>query len=63
MSNRDSTANVGNLVEMESKGHPFLRVTDEIDKLGIGDVRTRGGCGQYSRKSELSEVIALDKAT
>ena len=63
MPNGDSTANVGDLVEMESQDHPILRVIGEINKLGIGDVRTRGGCGQHSKKSELYEVITSDKAT
>ncbi|GFY93892.1 hypothetical protein Acr_09g0003380 [Actinidia rufa] len=63
ISNRDSTANVGDLMEMESKGHPILRVTDEIDKLRIGDVRTRGGCGQHFRKSELSKQWRSQKKT
>ncbi|GFY94598.1 hypothetical protein Acr_09g0010440 [Actinidia rufa] len=63
MPSRNSTTNVRDLKKMESQGHPILRVTGEVDKLGIGDVKTRGGCGQRYRKSELNEVIALDKAT
>ena len=63
MPNGDSTANVGDLVEMESQGYPILKVTSEIDKLGIDDVRTHGGCGQHSRKFEFNEVIASDKET
>ena len=51
----DSTANVGDLVEMESQSHLDLRATGEMDKVGIGNVRTRGGCGQHFRKSDLSE--------
>ncbi|GFZ15693.1 hypothetical protein Acr_25g0001020 [Actinidia rufa] len=60
MSNGDSTANVGDLVEMESQGHLILRVTGEMDKIGIGDVKTYG---EHSRKSELNEVIVSDKVT
>ncbi|GFY94195.1 HSP20-like chaperones superfamily protein [Actinidia rufa] len=37
MPNGDSTANVGDLVEMESQGHLILRVTDEMDKIGVGN--------------------------
>ena len=44
MPNGDSTANVGNLVEMESQGYLILRMTDEMDKNGIDNVRTHGGC-------------------
>ena len=46
MSNGDSTANVGDLVEMESQVHLIL-------KFGIGDMRVCGGRGRHSRKSEL----------
>ena len=63
MPNGDSTTNIRDLVEKESQGHSILIMTGEIDKLSIGDVRTRGGCGQHSRKSELNEVIISDKAT
>ncbi|GFZ11325.1 hypothetical protein Acr_22g0007230 [Actinidia rufa] len=58
--NGDNTANVGELVEMESQSHLILRVTGEMEKIRIGDVRTHG---EYSRKSELNEVIASNKAT
>ncbi|GFZ06698.1 hypothetical protein Acr_18g0008680 [Actinidia rufa] len=46
MPNGDSTANVGDLVEMESQ-------TGEIDQLRIGDVRTYGGRGRHFRNSEF----------
>ena len=55
MPNGDSTTNVGDLVEIESQGYPILRVADEIDQLGIGDMRTGGGRGRHSRKSNLIE--------
>ena len=58
----DSTTNVGDLVEMESQGHLILKVTGEMDKVGIGDVRTHGGCGRHSRKSELSEWRLSDSS-
>ena len=45
ITNKDSTANVGDLVKMESQGHLIFRVTCEIDKIGISDVRTHRGCG------------------
>ncbi|GFS37949.1 hypothetical protein Acr_00g0054820 [Actinidia rufa] len=54
MPNKDNTANVGDLMEMESQGHLILRVTSKMDKIGIGDVRTHG---EHSRKFELNEVI------
>ena len=41
MSNVDSTANVGDLKEMESQGHPIFIVTGTFDKFGIGNMRTR----------------------
>ena len=63
MPNEDGIANVGALAEMESQGHPILRMTSEIDQLGIGEVRTFGGRGQHSKNFEFSEVIELDKAT
>ncbi|GFZ03402.1 hypothetical protein Acr_16g0000260 [Actinidia rufa] len=58
MPNGDSTANVGDLVEMESQGHLILGVTGEIDKIGIGNVKIYG---EHSRKSELNEAITSDK--
>ncbi|GFZ08921.1 hypothetical protein Acr_20g0007290 [Actinidia rufa] len=60
MQNGDITANVGDLVKMESQSHLILRVTGEMDKIEIGDVRTHG---EHSRKSELNELIASDKVT
>ncbi|GFZ11288.1 hypothetical protein Acr_22g0006860 [Actinidia rufa] len=63
MPNGDSTTNVGDLVGMESQGYPILRVTGEIDKLRIGNVRTYGGRGRHSRNSKFSKVIESDKAT
>ena len=63
MSNGDSTANVGDHQEIESQGHPTLRLTGEIDLLEIGDVSTYGDRGWHFRNSEFSEVIELDKTT
>ena len=48
---------------MESQGHLILRVTGKMNKIGIGDVRTSGGCGQHSRKFKLNELITSDKTT
>ena len=63
MSNGDSTVNVGDLVEKEFQGHLILKVMYKMDKVGIGDVSPHSGCGQPSRKSELNELITLDKVT
>ena len=63
MPNGDSTANVGDLVEIESQGYPLLRVADEIDQLGISDVRTYGGRGWHPKKFEFNELIETNKAT
>ncbi|GFZ05448.1 hypothetical protein Acr_17g0010200 [Actinidia rufa] len=60
MPNGDSTANVGDLMKMESQGQLIVRVVGEMDKVGIGYVRTHG---KHSKKSELNEVIASDKMT
>ena len=35
MPNGDSTANVGDLLEIHSQGHLILRVTGEMDKEGL----------------------------
>ena len=55
MPNGDSIANVGDLVEMESQVHLILRVTGEVGKIVIGDVRSHVECGWHSRKSEFNE--------
>ena len=60
MQNGNNTANVGDLVEMESQSYLILRVTGEMDKIEIGDMRNHG---EHSRKSELNEVIASGKVT
>ena len=46
MPNGDSTANVGDLVEMESYIHLILRVSGEIDKLDLER-------GEISRKKMM----------
>ena len=55
MPNGDNTANVVDLVEMESQSHHILRVADEIDQLRIGDMRIGGERRWNSRKSGLIE--------
>ncbi|GFZ09511.1 hypothetical protein Acr_21g0001100 [Actinidia rufa] len=53
MPNGDSTANVEDLVEMESQGYPIREVAGEINQFRIGNMRTVGGRGLHSWKSEL----------
>ncbi|GFZ01812.1 hypothetical protein Acr_15g0004210 [Actinidia rufa] len=56
-----STANVGNVVEIESRGYLILRVrlvrwrltANLINRCDIGDVRTSGSRGQHSRNLSL----------
>ena len=55
MSNGDSTANVGDLLEMEYQDHLILKVAGQINQLEIGDVRTDGGRGRHPRKSKFIE--------
>ncbi|GFS32437.1 hypothetical protein Acr_00g0022790 [Actinidia rufa] len=59
--NGDNTANVEDLVEIESQDHLILKVMGEIDKLGIGDARIRRVCGQHFKKFEFNEVITSNK--
>ena len=47
--------NVGNLMVMESQGHPIVKVAGKINHLEIGDIRTGGGRGQHSKKSKIIE--------
>ena len=57
MPNGDNTANVRDLVEMESQVNLILKVTGEIEtnwRRDIGDVRTHGVSGQHSRNPEFS---------
>ena len=53
MPNGDSTANIEELVEMESQGHPILKVVGEINQFGIGDMRTGGRCGRHPGNPSL----------
>ena len=55
MQNGDRIAIVKDLEEMESQGHPILKVIGEINQLGIGNVKTCRVHERYSRKSELIE--------
>ena len=57
MSNGDSTANVGDLVNMESQVHLILKVIGEMEtywRCEIHDVSTHGVGGQHSRNPEFS---------
>ncbi|GFS30400.1 hypothetical protein Acr_00g0011720 [Actinidia rufa] len=71
MPNGDSTANVGDLVEMESQGHLILGVTSKMDKIGIGNVRTHGESipgnpslmsrSHQIRRHDLGDVLILTR--
>ncbi|GFS32918.1 hypothetical protein Acr_00g0025330 [Actinidia rufa] len=63
MPNGDNTVIVRDLIKMEPQIHPILEVAGEVNKLGIGDVRTCGGCGRHFKKSEIIVMTEWDLAT